>query len=68
MPEAPILFLKPPSALITPGPGQCIEVPSEPEESGFCAKIKLKGYPLIKIGDVLWTHMGDKENRPPEPT
>lgn len=47
--------------------GQCVEVPSEPEESGFCQKIKLKGYPLIKIGDVLWTHMGDKENRPPEP-
>ena len=45
--------------------GQCIEVPSEPEESGFCEKIKLKGYPLIKVGDILWTHMGDKENRPP---
>ena len=47
--------------------GQCIEVPSEPEESGFCQKIKLKGYPLIKIGDVLWTHMGDKDDRPPLP-
>ena len=47
--------------------GQCIEVPSEPEESGFCNKVKLKGYPLIKIGDVLWTHMGDPEKRPPEP-
>lgn len=47
--------------------GQCIEVPSEPEESGFCEKIKLKGYPLIKVGDILWTHMGDKENRPPKP-
>ena len=47
--------------------GQCIEVPSEPEESGFCQKIKLKGYPLIKVGDVLWTHMGEKEDRPPEP-
>jgi phthalate 4,5-dioxygenase len=47
--------------------GQCIEVPSEPEESGFCQKVKLTGYPLIKIGDILWTHMGDKANRPPEP-
>ena len=47
--------------------GQCVEVPSEPEESGFCEKIKLRGYPLIKVGDVLWTHMGDKEDRPPEP-
>ena len=47
--------------------GQCVEVPSEPEESGFCQKIKLRAYPLIKIGDVLWTHMGDKENRPEKP-
>lgn len=47
--------------------GNCTEVPSEPEESGFCEKIKLQAYPLIKVGDVLWTHMGDKDNRPPEP-
>jgi len=47
--------------------GQCMEVPSEPEESGFCEKIKLAGYPLVKIGDVLWTYMGAKENRPPLP-
>lgn len=47
--------------------GNCIEVPSEPEESGFCERIKLRAYPLIQVGDVLWTHMGDKENRPPEP-
>ena len=38
--------------------GQCIDVPSEPMESGFCKKIKLKSYPLVKIGPVLWTYMG----------
>ena len=47
--------------------GQCIEVPSEPAESGFCQKIKLRGYPLVKIGDILWTHMGDPAERPPMP-
>lgn len=47
--------------------GNCTEVTSEPEESGFCEKIKLQAYPLIKVGDVLWTHMGDKDERPPEP-
>ena len=47
--------------------GNCIEVPSEPTDSGFCERIKLRAYPLIKVGDVLWTHMGDKENPPPEP-
>ncbi len=47
--------------------GQCIDVPSEPEESGFRAKIKLRSYPLVKIGDVLWTHMGDPDNPPAQP-
>ncbi|MEA2538617.1 MAG: phthalate 4,5-dioxygenase [Chloroflexota bacterium] len=47
--------------------GQCIDVPSEPAESGFNAKIKLASYPLVKVGDVLWTHMGDPEARPPLP-
>ena len=47
--------------------GQCIEVPSEPEESGFCEKIKLAGYPLVKIGDILWAYMGEKDKQPPLP-
>jgi phthalate 4,5-dioxygenase oxygenase subunit len=47
--------------------GQCMDVPSEPEESGFRARIKLRSYPLVQIGDILWTHMGDPENRPPMP-
>ncbi len=47
--------------------GQCIEVPSEPEESGFCKKVKLKSYPLIEHGGVLWTYMGPKEQEPPLP-
>ena len=47
--------------------GQCTEVPSEPVESGFCQKIKLTNYPLVKIGDVLWTYMGDPAQQPPYP-
>ena len=47
--------------------GQCIEVPSEPVESGFCSKIKLKGYPLVKRGSVLWTFMGPSASQPPLP-
>src|SRR5262249_43647180 len=47
--------------------GQCIEVPSEPLESGFCQKIKLKSYPLVKRGPVLWTYMGPPEKPPPLP-
>jgi phthalate 4,5-dioxygenase oxygenase subunit len=47
--------------------GQCTEVPSEPEESGFAQKIKLKNYPLIELGGVLWTYMGPPETQPPQP-
>jgi phthalate 4,5-dioxygenase oxygenase subunit len=44
-----------------------MEVPSEPAESGFCKKIKLKSYPLVRIGEVLWTYMGPPERQPPHP-
>ena len=47
--------------------GQCIEVPSEPTESGFCRKIKLANYPLVERGGVLWTYMGPPELQPSLP-
>lgn len=47
--------------------GQCIEVPSEPVSSGFCQKIKLKSYPCIELGDVIWTYMGPEEHKPEIP-
>lgn len=47
--------------------GQCVEVPSEPPESNFCANVKLKSYPLVKVGDILWTYLGDPEHKPPLP-
>jgi phenylpropionate dioxygenase-like ring-hydroxylating dioxygenase large terminal subunit len=45
--------------------GQCIDVPSEP--ATFCRRVKLRAYPLVKQGDVLWTYMGPAERRPPLP-
>lgn len=47
--------------------GQCLDVPSEPAESGFCKKIKLKSYPLIERGGVIWIYMGPPELQPPLP-
>ncbi len=47
--------------------GQCIDVPSEPAESGFCQKIKLASYPLIERGGVLWAYLGPPESQPPLP-
>ncbi len=47
--------------------GQCVEVPSEPAESGFCEKIKLASYSLVERGGVLWAYLGPPELRPPLP-
>jgi phthalate 4,5-dioxygenase oxygenase subunit len=47
--------------------GQCVDVPSEPFENGFCQRIKLKGYPLVEQGGVLWTYMGPPDKQPPLP-
>ncbi|MEA3197074.1 MAG: phthalate 4,5-dioxygenase [Gammaproteobacteria bacterium] len=47
--------------------GQCIDVPSEPAENGFCQRIKLTGYPLVEQGGVLWTYMGPAQKQPPLP-
>ena len=47
--------------------GQCVDVPSEPVESGYCKKIKLKAYPLVERGGVLWTYMGPPELQPALP-
>jgi nitrite reductase/ring-hydroxylating ferredoxin subunit len=47
--------------------GQCLEVPSELEHNNFARKVKLTSYPLVKVGDVLWTYMGDPEKQPELP-
>jgi phenylpropionate dioxygenase-like ring-hydroxylating dioxygenase large terminal subunit len=47
--------------------GQCVDVPSEPAENGFCARIRLKSYPLVEQGGVLWTYMGPARQQPPLP-
>ncbi|HKQ28891.1 MAG TPA: Rieske 2Fe-2S domain-containing protein, partial [Burkholderiales bacterium] len=40
--------------------GQCIEIPSEPDNPRLCQRMKLKSYPLVERGGVLWTYMGPK--------
>ena len=47
--------------------GHCVEVPSEPEASGFAKKIRLRSYPLVERGGVLWTYMGEPAAPPPLP-
>ena len=47
--------------------GQCVEIPSEPDNPGLCRRMKLKSYPLVERGGVLWTYLGPPELQPPVP-
>ncbi len=47
--------------------GQCIDIPSEPDQSTFPKRVKLKSYPLVERGGVLWTYMGPADTQPPLP-
>jgi len=45
--------------------GNCTDMSSEPPESGLCAKVKHKAYPVEECGGVVWIYMGPKEEQPP---
>ncbi|HLQ26326.1 MAG TPA: Rieske 2Fe-2S domain-containing protein, partial [Acidiferrobacterales bacterium] len=47
--------------------GHCLEVPSEPEDSNFRKKVKLKAYPCVEQGGVIWAYMGPPELKPALP-
>src|SRR3982750_1110878 len=43
--------------------GTCVDMPSEPPESNFTDKVRVKAYPVREFGDTVWVFMG--ENAPP---
>src|SRR6185503_8234441 len=45
--------------------GNCLEQMNEQES--FASKAPVKAYPCVELGGVIWTYMGPKEERPPEP-
>ncbi|MBY4595729.1 aromatic ring-hydroxylating dioxygenase subunit alpha [Ottowia caeni] len=47
--------------------GRCTDIPSEPEGSSHCDRIKLKSYPMIERGGVIWIYMGPPELQPLPP-
>jgi phthalate 4,5-dioxygenase len=47
--------------------GNCVDMPSEPEESNFKNKIHLKAYPCEERGGIIWTYMGPPELKPELP-
>src|SRR5258706_10838817 len=47
--------------------GQCVDIPSEPDNPKLCQRMKLKSYPLVERGGMLWTYLVPGELRPPLP-
>jgi phthalate 4,5-dioxygenase oxygenase subunit len=44
--------------------GNVLEMPSEPAESGFAAKVKHKAYPAEEAGGFVWIYMGPADEMP----
>ena len=47
--------------------GNCVDMPTESEDSNFKAKVNIAGYPVIEKGGSLWTYMGPKDLTPEFP-
>ena len=41
--------------------GNVVDMPSEPAESGLCAKVKHRAYPCREAGGFVWVWMGDRD-------
>jgi phthalate 4,5-dioxygenase len=47
--------------------GQCIDMPSEPAESDFKERLRIKAYPTHEVGGMIWVYMGPPEHQPERP-
>lgn len=47
--------------------GACVDMPSEPPGTPLQARVKIKAYPVIEKGGILWTYMGPEDSTPEEP-
>jgi phthalate 4,5-dioxygenase len=44
--------------------GRCVELPSAPQ---IAEKVRIKSYPCIERGDIVWAYMGPPDKRPDPP-
>jgi phthalate 4,5-dioxygenase oxygenase subunit len=47
--------------------GECVDLPSEPNDSDFRKGMKLKSYPVVERNGIIWSYLGPKEHQPPFP-
>jgi phthalate 4,5-dioxygenase oxygenase subunit len=44
--------------------GACVDMPSEPAESNFKNKVRIRSYPTHESGGLVWAYMGPPELKP----
>ena len=47
--------------------GQCLDMPTETDESNFKDKVRIKAYETAEAGGIVWAYLGPKENVPDLP-
>ena len=47
--------------------GNCVDMPSEPDASNFKSKIKIKAYPTVERGQLIWAYLGPSGLKPSFP-
>src|SRR5688572_18187207 len=47
--------------------GDCVDMPSEPPESNFKSKVRIKAYACQERNGIIWTYMGPRETPPTLP-
>jgi phthalate 4,5-dioxygenase len=45
--------------------GQCVEQMNEPRQ--FCDRIRVRAYPTVELGGVIWAYMGPSDRQPAPP-
>jgi phenylpropionate dioxygenase-like ring-hydroxylating dioxygenase large terminal subunit len=47
--------------------GACVDMPSEPAESNFRTKVRVRAYPTRERCGMVWAYMGPRQTPPPLP-
>jgi phthalate 4,5-dioxygenase len=47
--------------------GNCVDMPSEPADSLFKAKVRITAYPTWEAGGIVWAYLGPETELPPYP-
>jgi nitrite reductase/ring-hydroxylating ferredoxin subunit len=48
--------------------GTCVDMPTEPRDSTFKDKVKIKAYPTTEHGGCIWIYMGPPDKMPAPPS